>query len=41
MTQQSRKKRDVKRAIIDKEFRKIAERNLRKDRELLEKLAKI
>ena len=41
MTQQSRKNRDVQKANIDKEFRKIAERNLRKDRELLEKLAKI
>jgi len=41
MTQQSRKKKDVKKANIDKEFRKIAEKNLRKDRELLERLAKI
>jgi hypothetical protein len=41
MTKQSRKKKRVEKVNIDKEFRKIAEKNLRKDRELLERLAKI
>jgi len=41
MTQQPRKKKGVEKVSIDKEFRRIAEKNLRKDRELLEKLAKI
>lgn len=40
MTQQSRKKKVVEKPKIDKEFRRIAEKNLRKDRELLERLAK-
>jgi len=35
------KKRGVEEARIDKEFRRIAEKNLRKDRELLERLARI
>jgi hypothetical protein len=35
------KRKTVKERKIDKEFRRIAEKNLRKDRELLEKLAKI
>jgi len=34
-------KKTVKEPKIDKEFRRIAEKNLRKDRELVEKLAKI
>ena len=41
MTQQPRKKKGVEKPIIDKEFRRIAEKNLRRDLELLEKLAKI
>ncbi len=41
MTQQPRKKRAVDKINIDKEFRRIAEKNLRKDLELLERLAKI
>ncbi len=41
MTQRPRKKKGVEKADIDKEFRKIAEKNLRRDRELLERLAKI
>jgi len=41
MTQRPRKKRGVEKVSIDQEFRRIAEKNLRKDRELLEKLAKI
>jgi hypothetical protein len=34
-------KKIVEKVKIDKEFRRIAEKNLRKDRELLERLAKI
>jgi hypothetical protein len=34
-------KKRVEKPKVDKEFRRIAEKNLRKDRELLEKLAKI
>ncbi len=41
MTQQPRKKKAVEKVNIDKVFRKIAEKNLRKDLELLERLAKI
>ena len=41
MTKQSQKKKRVEKINIDKKFRKIAEKNLRKDRQLLEKLAKI
>ena len=41
MTQQLRKKKDVERVKIDKEFRRIVEKNLRRDLELLERLAKI
>ena len=41
MTQQPRKKRGVEKVTIDREFRRIAEKNLRKDPELLERLAKI
>ncbi len=41
ITKQSRKKKRVEKVNIDKEFRKIAEKNLRKDRNLLEKLAKV
>ncbi len=41
MTQRPRKKKGVEKVSIDQEFRRIAEKNLRKDRELLEKLAKI
>jgi len=40
MTQQPRKK-SVEKPKIVKDFKKIAEKNLRKDRELLERLAKI
>ena len=41
MTQQPRKKKTVEKVKIDGEFRRIAEKNLRKDLELLERLAKI
>jgi hypothetical protein len=41
MTQQPRKKKSVEKVKIDREFRRIAEKNLRRDRELLERLAKI
>jgi len=42
MTQQPRKKKKtVEKVKIDKEFRRIAEKNLRRDLELLERLAKI
>jgi hypothetical protein len=42
MTQRPKtKKTTEKKPEIDKEFRKIAEKNLRRDRKLLEKLAKI
>ena len=41
MTQQSRKKKVVEKVKIDPQFRRIAEKNLRKDLELLERLAKI
>ncbi|HEX9197874.1 MAG TPA: hypothetical protein VF906_08770 [Candidatus Bathyarchaeia archaeon] len=41
MTQRPKKKKGVEKVSIDQEFRRIAEKNLRKDRELLEKLAKI
>lgn len=41
MTQQPRKKKGVEKPNIDKEFRRIAEKNLRRDLEVLEKLAKI
>ncbi len=41
MTRHSRKIRSVKKPKIGKEFKRIAEKNLRKDRELLERLAKI
>ncbi len=40
-TKQLRSKKDKEKVGIDKKFRKIAEKNLRKDRELLERLAKI
>jgi hypothetical protein len=40
MTQRPTKK-TIEAVKIDKEFRRIAEKILRKDRELLEKLAKI
>jgi hypothetical protein len=35
------KKKSVKKVKLDKEFLRIAEKNLREDRELLERLAKI
>jgi hypothetical protein len=35
------KKKNAEKPKIDREFRRIAEKNLRKDRELLERLAKI
>jgi hypothetical protein len=41
MTRRPRKKKSVEKPKIDKEFRRIAEKNLRRDRELLERLAKI
>jgi len=41
MTQQPLKKKGVEKGKIDKEFRRIAEKNLRRDLELLERLAKI
>ena len=41
MTQQPKKKTTRKKPEIDEEFRRIAEKNLRRDRELLERLAKI
>jgi hypothetical protein len=41
MTQQPRKGKGVEKVKIDKKFRKIAEKNLRRDLQLLERLAKI
>ena len=41
MTQQPSKKKGVEKPKIGKDFRRIAEKNLRKDLELLERLAKI
>lgn len=41
MSPRPRKKKPIETPELDKEFRRIAEKNLRKDRELLEKLAKI
>ena len=41
MTQRQRKKKTPEEVKLDKEFRRIAEQILRKDRELFEKLAKI
>ena len=42
MTQQRRKKKKgVEKVKIDKEFRRIVEKNLRRGLELLERLAKI
>ena len=41
MTQQIRKKKPVENVKIDREFKRIIEKNLRRDRELLERLAKI
>ncbi len=40
MTQRAKKK-GVEKVKIDKEFKRIIEKNLRRDRELLERLAKI
>jgi hypothetical protein len=42
MTQRPKKKKTTdKKPEIDEEFRRIAEKNLRRDRELLERLEKI
>jgi hypothetical protein len=41
MTQQPRKKKGVEKVKIDREFRRIAEKNLRRDLRLLKRLAKI
>jgi len=41
MTREPGKKKGVEKAKIDKEFRRIAEKNLRRDLELLERLARI
>jgi hypothetical protein len=41
MTSRTRKQKGVKKVKIDKEFRRIVEKNLRRDLELLERLAKI
>jgi len=41
MTQQAKKKKGVEKVKLDKEFRRIVEKNLRRDLELLERLAKI
>ena len=41
MTSRTRKQKGVKKVSIDKEFRRIVEKNLRRDLELLERLAKI
>ena len=41
MTQRQRKKKTAETVKIDGEFRRIAEKILRKDRELFERLAKI
>ena len=41
MTQQPEKKKSAEKPNIGKEFRRIAEKNLRKDLKLLERLAKI
>ena len=41
MTQRPKKRKSFEKPKIGKEFRRIAEKNLRKDLELLERLAKI
>ena len=41
MTQQPRKRKGVEKSKIGKDFKRIAEKNLRKDVELLERVAKI
>ena len=41
MTPRPRKKKGVEKTSVDEEFKKIVEKNLREDRELLERLAKI
>ncbi len=41
MTQQPRKRKGVEKVKMDKGFRRIVEKNLRRDLELLERLAKI
>ncbi len=41
MTQRPRKKKSNDKPTLDEEFRRIAEKNLRRDRKLLEKQAKI
>ena len=41
MTQKSKKRKGLEKISVDEEFRRIVEKNLRKDRELLERLAKI
>ncbi len=41
MTSRTTKQKGVKKVSIDKEFRRIVEKNLRRDLELLERLAKI
>jgi hypothetical protein len=41
MTWQPRKTKGMEKIEIDKEFRRVAEKNVRKDRELLERLAQI
>jgi len=41
MTQQPKKKKSVEKPKIGRDFKRIAEKNLRKDLELLERLARI
>ena len=41
MTPRPRKKKGVEKIRVDEEVRRIVEKNLRKDRKLLERLAKI
>ena len=41
MTKRARQKTKVEGPPVDDEFKRIAEKNLRRDRELLERLAKI
>ena len=41
MTQQPKKKESVEKPKVSKDFKRIAEKNLRRDLELLERLAKI
>jgi len=41
VTKQPRKKKGIEKPKVSKAFKKMVEKNLRRDRELLERLAKI